>query len=713
MPAQTDPVAPDKEVTIKLFRSWHNGFGDSDEVHFNHRMETYMPTESVTTRYNRTHGSIDARRVGQIRMGMQVKRMSQTNHDLTPLFAVEWVDVLNNIYPAIYYLVGKKIMKIRFGVTTEVGSDALATNVTGGMLDDDGSGVPYLYASFGGAAGAAKIRRMNVAGAVTTSAAVVAALLLSLNGDAYRTVTPTGGTSNCQVSKCPYGQDRFVAANWGAGTTVGFAGTDINALVVCRQAPVALKPEGVFAYNQGLDRWINYTPSWTGFRHLNNGKGAFFLGDRLVVPMGDGGAVIFDGNNVTPFDPGGLDSTPNLHTTKTAFSTMAALRHHVAGATKSNSKRSSLGNSLEFLRTVDDAAFIDDSTSVRDLDLTTYSALPANAALKVYIGWDHPFCGIDFENSLANTNAVTLTLKVGTGAGTWSAAVGVVDFTTLAGATLGQSGQIVMTEDPIDGGKAWIQTAVNGITKYWVQLTFSGAPTAIQWANCQLQPWYPSMDKTLFPLDGLDKSGCFPHILLGKDDKSGAQPGVWHDVYSLSRPDDIGCIVFADAGGSGINKSRHMLAIGRFNVWEILTADDDKGGTEPAPVLNDVGLIEGPAIVPSSAVTGIAPGTLVRLKNLKVFGHDFDPAWKFLFYYTWDAGKPWNKANTELRPPINQDFFEPTNKGYRFRWALGWAGTAGQALSQACVTDVEATFELLTTPVDQTQERAVQTLPRI
>lgn len=703
MPSQTDPVKALPEVKVKLFRSWHNGAGDADEIHFNHRMEEYASVESVTTRYNRVHGSVDARRPGQIRMGMYAKRMAQTNHDLTPVFAAEWADT-NNIYPLVYYLVGRKIMKIEFGAVTEIGTNSLAANATGGMLDDDGSGIPYLYACFGGLSTSNKIQRMNLAQTVTTSADVVAAQLLSLNGKAYRTIAASNDKATCQVSVCPYGSDRFTLANWGAGTTVGFAGTNINTLTACRQAPVCIKPEGIFAYNQGLDQWINYTPSWLGFRHLNNGLGAFFLGDLLVVPMGDGGAVIFDGNNVRPFDPAPLDATPNLHTTKANFSSMAALRHWIAGATKTNSKRTSLGNSLLFMTTTDDISYTDSSADVRDLNLTTGPTLSTSASLKVYIGWTRPFCGIRFETGAANTNARTITVAVGTTAGSPGTYTtqGVVDFTSLAGATLGQSGDIIFTTDPVDTTN-WVRTTVNGTTAYWARLTFSGALTATSWLNCQILPWHPSVDITNFPLDGIDKSGALPHVWMGRGDQLNGNT-IWHDFVSLSRPDDIGQILFADVGGSGINKNRHMIAIGRFNVWEILTADDDKSGTEEAPVLNDVGLIEAASMVPQE-------GALVRLKELKISGHDFDPAWKLLFYYTWDAGKKWHKANTELRVPALQSFNDKDNKGNRFRWAIGWKGSAGEALSQACITEIEATFEVLDIPFDSTQERAVQNTP--
>lgn len=700
-PSQTAGAQAAPEIVAKIFRSWHSGCGDSDESRFNHRMEMYASIDAVTTRYNRTHGSVDARRPGQIHMGMQVKKIA-LNMDYTPIFATEWTDT-NGIDPAIFYVAGKKLGKLKFGADATVAT--LADVATGAAIHDDGSGVPYLYTSYGGVVGTStKIQRMNRAQTVTQATDdVVAAQLLSLNGKMYRTIQPTSGTAVCQVSTLPYGFDAFTLANWGAGTTVGFAGTAINVLTSCRQAPVAIKPEGIFAYNADIDQWVNYTPSWESYKHGDNGKGAFSLGDSLLVPMGDGGAVIFDGTSVRPFDPGGLASTPNLHTTKTAFTAMAALRHHVAASTKSASKRSAMGNSLRFLSTVDDITFTDSSSAVRDSSLTTgWTITTGNAALKVYIGWDRPFCTFSFENNGANTNASTMTVKFGTGAGTWSG-VSVMDGTSLASATLGQNGDVVLKADPMQSG--WVKTTVDSISAYWLQLTFSASLNGGTWENCQISPLYPSIDGTNFPLDGLDKSGAFPHVLVGWEDTA----PVWHDLYSLSEPDNIGAVLFPNIGGSSINKSRNLLAIGRFNAWEILVADDDRAGTMDAPVLNGVGLIEGPSFVP-------AEGQLVRLKTIKITGQHSDPNWKLFFYYTWDSGKPWSKASTETVLPAVQDFgIVPENRGYRFRWAIGWANSngAGEALSQPRVNEIEATFEAVNMPLDTVTERPTQIPPRI
>lgn len=696
---------PPQIVTIKLFKSWHAGYGESEDISDTKRVEGYRAIIETPVRYSRAHGSIDARWPGQIRAGLQVKKVSTQSHDLRPVFGVEWVDTSNNIYPAIYYIVGKKIMMIRFGVVTTVTS-SLTANATGGMFDDDGSGVPYLYACYGGASTASKIQRMNVSGTITTSADVVAGLLLSLNGDAYRTLIPTGGTSACQVSKCPYGSDRFTNANWGAGVTVGRAGTSINVLTSVRNAPVAIKPEGVFAYNQGLDRWVNYAKSWEQFAHGNNGIGAFPLGDSLIIPMGDGGSVIFDGNSVQPFDPGGLLSTPGLHTTRDKFSTSAAMRHWLIGATQSAAKQQSFGDSLLAQYKVSAGTFTDISANLRDLDLTTGKTFTYASGDEIYIGWTRPFTSFHFDSGEANTTARTMTVAIGTGASAFTS-ITVRDFTSLGGATFGQSGDVVMMADPVAAG--WVQNTINSITAYWVKITVSGAMTEVQWVSTQISPWYPSVDATAFPLDGLDRSGAFPHLLFGRMD--GSTP-VWHDLYSLSEPDDIGVVIFANVGGSNVNHTRALLAIGRFCVWQIQIADNDHPGSEAQPWINAVGLIEGASDVPSEMAPHRA---IVRVSEFRIGGIKTDPSLPIALYYTWDSGKRWSKVGTTKHlPAVMQGDSTNSDRGYRFRWAIGFSQAAAAALGSApVITDVEADFEVLPLPLGATQDRSVRSQPVI
>ncbi|KKL11154.1 hypothetical protein LCGC14_2548650, partial [marine sediment metagenome] len=313
----------ESSISVRIFESAHQGMGDATLVQEH--------------KYNRIHGSIDARWPGELRMGMQIREGTGGGTypflNSPPVFATAWED--SNGLPVVYAIHDDTLIKFTTGKVTSTNNFWTSGQVvTDGMLHDS-DGVPYLFVGFGGASGDTKLQRMDRAGnATAVTPTVLADKLLSLNGKAYRTITPSSGTANCQVSTLGIGVDPFNNPSlWSAGVTVGFAGTSINALVAIRQAPVAIKPEGVFGYSEAVDRWINYTPSWEKFQHDDNGKGAFSLGDLLIIPMGDGGMVMFDGFNVRPYDPVSLESTPNEHTTRAQIDSIGTTRHWAIAAT--------------------------------------------------------------------------------------------------------------------------------------------------------------------------------------------------------------------------------------------------------------------------------------------------------------------------------------------------------------------------------------------
>lgn len=709
--AQPQDLTPREIVTLKLFSSFHEGAGYGDDTPLD------RPNPKVgSVHYNRVHGSIDARMPGQIQVGQRLVKLAATNHDLNPVFAIEWTDT-NGIYPAIFYIVGKTVQKIRFGAVSEVSTDMdsqATNNATGGMFDDDGSGIPYLYACFGSAQ---NIVRMNLAQTFTLdTSGVKAGLLLSLNGDAYRTIIPSSGTVHSQVSKCPRGADRFDETEWGPGVTVGFAGTEINALTAVRNSPVAVKPEGVFAFNAGLNRWVNYTPSWRSMMHLENGLGSYHLGDALVIPMGDGSTMIFDGNNVRPFDPGGPLATPNRHTTRDNFSSgaMAAMRHWLIGATGPNAKIISAGSSLE-ARFYDDSitTYSDGSADVRDNDLTTgLTFIIGEATDELLIGWHRPFTSVELSFSgSVNNNARTMSVAIGTVEDTpptfsdvGAKNTGFRDFTELAGAPLGQSGQIALMVDPVEAG--WTPVTVDSSQLYWMKITFDGALDEVEIVNAKITPWYPSIDATNFPLDGLDRSGIFPHLMYGRVGLNG-QPW-FHDIGSLPEPDRIGQTLFANVGGTNTNHPRRVIFIGRFAVWAIDVADNDRPGTEAEPFLNDVGLIESTSFIP-------VPGKVIRLKELRINGHEFDPTVATFFYYAWEWGHPWSRVSGQMTTvPATVNKFDRDDRGNRFRWAFGFTTSTVNTAKPTLpiVTDIEVDFEVLDESPHMLVERPMQTEPR-
>ncbi|KKN02709.1 hypothetical protein LCGC14_1114940 [marine sediment metagenome] len=695
--------------TIKLFESAHLGFGDAQEV--------------ANFRYNRVHGSIDARWPGQVRAGLQIRSIANANWDRVPVFAHQWQDTASVPNVMIYIVVQDELWGLRFGALTQTSTgNIFGANATDAMMHNDGSGVPLIYIGFGDSGSEQSIRSTTAftpGGDPTTATAagtLRARLLFSLNGRAYRTLQPSGGQQACQVSTLPIGSDPITLANWGAAQTVGFASTRVNALTSVRHLPIAVKPEGIFMYNEGLDRWVNMTPGWKDAMHLRNGIGAHSLGNQAVIPMGDGGTMLFDGWNLVPFDPIGFDAAPNAHTTVGELNATANLKYWVVGVTgdsgdvgtgggMENVKEIGAGSDLRvFHFNNTGSTFTDISSNMRDFDLTSTSAITMNESTDVlWIGWIRPFSAVNIRiTGSGNSNAATVTAQVGQSGGGYTG-VTVRDFTDVAGASLGRQDKIVMTEDPV-GVRNWVQTTVNSVTLYWLRLNWNtGLSGAITLTTLHIQPWYPSVDDTNFPLDGLDKSGNFPHILLGTKDRQEAN--LWHDMGGLPEPDDIGAVLYTDVGGTSINRSRNLTLIGRYRIWTMDLTAGDHPGTEAHPFINDVGLIESTSMIP-------VPGKLCRLVRIRINGQEADPALLARFYYTWDYGNPWSKASTVQRFPADFEINQQS-KGYRFRWAWGWSQSAVTALlTQPALTEIEGDFEVLPDDLDVTQERPLTSTPR-
>jgi len=702
MPPKGRVPEPEEQtrVRVPLFRSAHNGYGDSIEVQ--------------DFRYNRIHGSVDARWPGQIRAGLRVEKKA-TTWDRVPVFATEWTDS-NGINPMIYIIVDDEVWGLRFGSLIEAEESAsknvLSAISTTAMFHDDGSGIPLIYVGYGTGTDIDSVTRFIPSSGETTTAtggSVKADKLYSLNGRAYRSITPSGGAANCQISTLPIGANPLTSANWGAGQLVGWASTNVNAITAVRHLPIVIKPEGIFMYDENLDRWVNQTRGWTNFIHLDNGKGAFSLGEQAVIPLGDGGAVIFDGFNIKEFDPSGFNSSPNLHTTTSSIDSLGTMKYWIMGATSPKTKESAIGTRITVFHFDDTGSSYTDLTSnLRGADLTTSVTFTIDENDDfIYIGFPHPFVAVAWDLTGVNNNAATVTTAIATsGSGdppTFSTISASSDFTDIGGAPMAQSGRIVLTSDPVAAG--WITGTVNGVTNtYWLRLNWNVALDDITAVNLRLQPWFPSVDPTNFPLDGLDKSGIYPHIIAGTKDR---EVNTWHDMFTLDVPDEIGAVLYGNVGGTSVNRSRALLAIGRKRIFTIDVAATDHPGTEIQPFINQYALIEAPSLVP-------APGHLARLTHIYINGLATDSSLGLLgrFYYTWDDGNPWTHIGTVSQFPADFEVNQP-QKGYRFRWAWGWsqAGNVAQ-FDQPAVTSLEAEFEVLPDALDSIQSKARKTEPR-
>jgi hypothetical protein len=690
------PSGDPARVTVKLFESTHLGYGDAQKVR--------------DFRYNRIHGSIDARWPNQIRAGLQVQPLD-ANWDRVPVFAREWTTVDGGNHPMIYIIVQDEIWGLRFGTLTQNGvADALGANATSAMLHDNGSAIPLIYVGFGGAS-EQNIRSTTRFTPGGTNATVTAAggtlradLLYSLNGRAYRTLTPSSGEANCQISTLPIGANPITAANWGAAQLVGLASTDITAITAVRHLPVAVKPEGIFMYDEDLDRWVNRTPGWVTFIHLDTGKGSFSLGEQAVIPLGDGGAVIFDGFNIREFDPAGFEAAPNVHTTTSHIDVLGNMKYWLMGVTSPKTKETAAAAALKIFHFDNNGStYTDSSSNLAGGNLTTSVTWTINETTDyIYVGFARPFVAVAIDFSTVQTNASTITAEVSDGASGWNS-IAVRDFTRLGGASFGQSGRIVMRADPV-ATQNWAADTVNSVDDlYWVRFSwgagFSGGVVA---TNLRIQPWHPSVDDTNFPLDGLDKSGVFPHVIAGTKDR---QTNVWHDLVTLDEPDEIGAILYGNVGGTKINRYRSLIIVGRFRVWRVDISATDHPGAEEVPIINDKALVEAPSIVPAS-------NHLCRLTHVRINGQEADPNLLGRFYYTWDYGNPWSHAGTVQRFPADFEINQP-QRGYRLRWAWGWSQSATTPrLTQPALTEIEADFEVLPDKLDSVQERSLAAEPR-
>ena len=378
----------------------------------------------------------------------------------------------------------------------------------------------------------------------------------------------------------------------------------------------------------------------------------------------------------------------------------------MVAATKPVAKTIAAGDSLNVLTEIG-GVFADGSANVRDSNKDT--SLVVSLAVdtdSIWIGWRRPFSGLDIDIGTVNSVAArTLTAAVGQADGTY---VGVTtrDLTAVGTSSLAQDGVVSVTEDPVVI-RSWAQTTVNGTLAYWMRLRFLGGLTAgTSIVSLKIQPWFPSVDATNFPDDGLDRSGCFPHILFARVE---GQQITWHDMGSLPSPDIIGTIIMADVGGSTKNRDRSLLLLGRSDVWQMELSQDDRPLMEVDPFTAIRGLLEGSARL-------VDPKQPARLVAVRVFGQQFDSsALLGRFYYSWDYGKPWSQVGGAIQqvPASLMALPGVEQLGSLFRWCFGWENQGSTFPSgQPAITSIEADFELLPTSLNQVQERRMQARPR-
>ena len=722
-PPSTDAGEP---LTIPLFDSAHDGYGDGYAIRPN--------------RYNRVLYGFDTRVPGELRFADLISTLAYENAiTRPPLFCMEWRNAEGagvERQTTTAFISNTTFGQILYGVVTNVASSSPAARAA--CVHDAGDGIAYRYLSYGNGG---TMERQAIDGSVSTSGAGANFehdKLASISGALYGSSRPTGGTRWTSVQFVPFGSNPFTSGNWSAVTRVGSPQHDINNIIEVRGVPVVLKPEGIFTYNRSLNQWENMLPAWEANPHPDNGRAAVSLGPYAVISMGQGGCLRFDGYTVQDVSPY-LDAVPDIDTTSQKISAMGVYggeiiavtsvshgqyggsgskeSHVFGGGLPFNQKALAVGNDttegVRFWRTTDnEVTFTNGATNAGDESLATVVSLNSQdtAANGDYfvIGHRYPWraCIIEFDigATAVNTAAATLTAEYWNGSAWTSIAIQdyTLHFNGTTSATLGQSGTIVLTDNPTDWAARTYGTGGTDTAAgyFYIRFSVSAALSAtVSVANVRFIPWRPAIDTTNHAIDGQDRSGVLPHILIGKPDGEGI---TWHDMGSLGAVDEIGSIMVGHIGGNLGSHARKIVCFGRRQIYLYHISESNMW-----PFLSARGLYESGAFNPLD-------GRMVALQEVSVRGRDFDGVGNLIFYYRYDPHERWSAVSLGARPPCVSRV-SSGSRGTAFQWAIGYvmSDTSNpHAQRRPIITGIEATFLALPTPADQTPQRLIATTNR-
>ncbi len=645
-PAAQQPKGP---PPVTLFESGHEGYGDAQRENIKQSYDLFRGHSRLYS-YNRVLGNMRLSTPGEAAAGELVETITLP-FALPPVFAAEWVTPSGD--PVIYVVGATAVSGAGTCAILAVSGGAailIATIASGvasaGAMHDDGSGVPYLYAATAGLndgidlGSNAKVVRMSQAEGMATAANLVADKLLSLNNDLYITLAPGGGSSTrCGVGKVPAGTDPFTAAQPSL-TVVGFAGAGINNIVAAGdgRAPIVLKPDGIYAFSLALDVW---TPLGRIPYHADNGKAFWYEDSDLCVALGEGGAVRVNGTTLRPYDPLPLlISMPDVSTPTQVIAAAGQMRQWGVLVTKPGAKAQRTGGvgagakQVTFLKTINGGTtYTDQSANVNDANAASSASLanlPASTGGLVAVGHPQPFVGVYFDiPHNPNSNAASMTALLGSPLG---ASITIYDGTQSAGASMARTGWVICASDPIAGG--WVPTTLNGVTLYWMLFTWNAAlDAAMDVAGISVLPWRPSIDPAIFPLDGLDRAGAYPHVLFSRADDTGKH--IVHDfgpVLTGVLPEP-GPVLYANGGGGVINQDRALWIFGTAAAARIALQPDDRPEMYAWPLLGGHGGFEMPSV---------DLGEVSEIDSLTIDGIDWNATG--YCYYRFEDGKAWSRS---------------------------------------------------------------------
>ena len=755
---------PPEITTGPLFESGHAGYGDGRGVSRQHR-------------YNRVLRGFDNRKPGEAAFSHFISKVGYTGAtnselDFAPVAVIEWRD-LNGLDPATFIIDanfpadGGRVFKLKNGAITRAqnagATDLKGTNViTDAALHDNGSGVPFIYFA---EAQEHDIERFGID--QTLDSTVVGDIerdkLASINGYLYGSADAqgVGQATNHQIwagiTFVFPGVDPMNEANWSPIERVGFASTDIVAIVRVQSVACVIKPEGIFVQSRETTLWENRMPAWERYPHPDNGRGAFTLGAAAVIPVAKGGALIFDGFSIRDFSPFDKLATPNLDTTQQTISCMGmaptgllavtTMNRGVAEGTGSryrhgqiqtqmiNSKLTRAGGGddngaavlgTRVLKSVDGGAnFTDFTTEANDGSIITTINISSLDTLAngdfLLVGHPRPFAGVMFYGRGGDTtfNVNTSVMSAHIWNGTSWVAITIQDFTSRdfgdatgnGQASQGKTGLANFTQDPVVLG--WAADTIDNIfsvtedtqSNFWVRYTFSAALEANTHRTAiELLPYRPSVDPTNFPEDGLDRSGVYPHLLWGEPAEEGT--AIWHDlgaiITDITDTDEIGALLYCEVGGAKGNSTNKLCAFGRRNVYMIEDFDPTNNGW---PYVAPSGFEEWGAIRPGG-------GRVAVLREVRLEFRDADALTNMFFYYRYSQNEQWSKQTFSPRGSHATVNIRDDRGGVDFQWALGYLMAEDTVVRQPKVVHCEGDFELLDLPPDVLTQRPIPQIPR-
>lgn len=747
---------PNEITTVPLFESGHGGYGDGRSVSRPHR-------------YNRVLRGFDNRTPGEAAFSHFITTVAYPGPielDFAPVAVIEWRDT-NALDPATFIIdannnsAGGRIFKLKNGAITQVtnGSSIVVDDViTDAVLHDNGSGLPFIYLAH---AHSADVERMGIDQAIDTSTTgdVERDKLASINGYLYGSanVAGVGVSANHQVFNgitfvLP-GADPMSQANWSPIQHVGFASTDIVAIVRVQSVACVIKPEGIFVLSRETDLWENRMPAWERYPHPDNGRGTFTLGAAAVIPMARGGALIFDGYTIRDFSVYDKLATPNLDTTQQTISCMgmsptgllavttvnrgvaegtgSRYRHGQINTQVVNSKLTRRGGADDsgsdvlgtrvFKSTDAGANFTDYTTAVNDGDITTVMDISSLDTLGngdfYLVGHPRPFQGVMFyhRGGDANFNANASAVSAHIWDGTQWVSITVQNFTSRdhgnGQAAHGKTGIVMFTQDPVQLG--WAADNVDSIysvsedtqNNYYVRYSFSATldsttkPVAVE-----LLPYRPPIDVTNFPEDALDRAGAYPHLLWGEPAQEGT--ATWHDlgaiITGITDTDEIGALLFCEVGGSKGNSTNKLCAFGRRQVYMIEDFDPTNIGW---PYVSPSGLQEWGSLRPLN-------GKVCALREIRLEFRDADALTNMFFYYRHDENERWSRQAFSPRGTNATIQVRDDRGGVDFQWALGYLMSEDTIVRQPKVVQCQGDFEILGLPPDEVVQRPIPQTPR-